>query len=147
VLARAVAVLEGKAPALTDKALPGGSGSRGVFFFAALGNKILDDIKSSADSKLLKTDITSLALEIGEVGADMRAIATAVMASADGAQKVKSVVDGIVAMVALSDSVKLPQPIDHYVKTKVAGTTVEVTVSVPEAELVKLIDEARSSHP
>ena len=146
-MTKAVRVLQGKVPAMTEKMLPGGSAGHGVFLFVALGTKLLDDVKKSADSALLKTDITSLAVNVGEVGPELHGAAIAVMTTADGAQKVKSVVDGLIALVGLSDSVKLPRPLDSYVKVKVSGTTVEVDVSFPTAELVKLIDEANAKHP
>jgi hypothetical protein len=146
-MTKAIGVLQGKTAAMTEKMLPGGAAGHGVFLFVALGSKLLDDVKKSADSALLKTDITSLAINVGEVGPDLHASASAVMTTADGAQKVKSVVDGLIALVALSDEVKLPRPIDNYVKVKLAGTTVEVEVTFPSAELLKLIQEANTKHP
>jgi hypothetical protein len=145
-LTRAVAVLQGKSAALQERMLPAGASGRGIFLLVALRSALLDDIKKSAQSDLLKADISSLAITFGEVGADLRGTATAVMTTAESAQKVKSVVDGLVALAGLSDTVKalLPHPIDTYIKVKVTGTTVEVGLTMPTSDLLKLLEEARA---
>lgn len=144
ILDKALAVLHGKAPAMTAKMLPGGAPPRGVFLLVALGTSVLDQVKQSANSALLKTDITSLAVNVGEVGGELRARAVALMSTADGAQKIKSVVDGLVALASLSNQIKLPRPITDYVATKVSGATVELDVKVPTAELKKLLQDSQA---
>jgi hypothetical protein len=145
-LAKAVDVLQGKAPSLTEKSVPGGAPPGGVFLFVALGSSLLDDVKKSTDSTLLKTDITSLVVSVAEAGTDLRASATAAMTNADDAEKVKKIVEGLVAMAALSDTLR-PFQVDRHVKVKVAGTSVEVQLSFPSAELIKLIEGAGTSSP
>lgn len=145
ILDKALAVIAGKAPQMTEKMLPGGAPPHGVFAVVALGSRILDQVKQSANSALLKTDITSLAIDVGEFGPDLRARAVAVMSDADGAQKVKSVIDGLIALASLSNDIKLPRPITDYVSVKVSGTTVELDASFPTAELEKLMADGQAS--
>ena len=116
-----------------------------MFAVVALGTSILDQVKQSASSALLKTDITSLAIDVGEFGPDLRAKAVAVMSDADGAQKVKSVIDGLIALASLSNDIKLPRPITDYVSVKVSGATVELDATFPTAELKKLMSDGQAS--
>src|SRR5439155_15949106 len=66
-LTKTVDVLAGKGRALADKAIPGGPPASDLFFFAALGTSLLDDVKQAAVTALLPTDTTCLALNIRQV--------------------------------------------------------------------------------
>jgi hypothetical protein len=140
-LGHTLAVMRGKAPALTEKAMPGGALDHGVFVFAALGSELLRDVKADAASSLLKADLTTLVFRMSQVGTDLKAQATGVLSSGDDAQNVKTVIDGLIALFALSEDAKPFLPLDQYVKVTVHGTSVDVAMTFPVAVLVKYVME------
>ena len=138
-LTKTIAVVQGKAESLSGRVLSEGSRTRDMFVFVALGKSLLKDIKTAANSVLLKSDVTSLVINVGERGAEVWAKATAVIASSDGALKVKSVIDGLVALASLSDDFKSFQPIEKYFKVNVEGNTVVLSLLMPSAMLLKIV--------
>ncbi len=137
-LDRTIAVSQGKAASLTAKQLPA-TMDRGMFLFVVLGKGMLDDVRKAAGSTLLQTEMSAVALDIGEFGGELRARATATMATLDGAQKVKSVLDGLLALAALADENKQFAQITKNVKISISGTTTDVAFAMPTADLVKLL--------
>jgi hypothetical protein len=136
-LTRTIAVAQGKAASLSIKVLSVGSMAHDVFLFVALGGAVLKEIKSAANSVLLKSDMTSLVLSVGERGAEVRARGTAVMANNDEALKVKSLIDGLVALVSLSDDFKPFRPVEKYFKVTVFENKVNCSLVMPSAMLVE----------
>jgi hypothetical protein len=114
-----------------------------MFLVAVLGKALLNDVRQAAGSKLLQAEIAALSLVVGEVGTEFRARATAVMATADGAQKVKTVLDGLIALGSLSDDAGPVAAITKYVKITNTGTTTELVFAMPTAELLKLIPKTK----
>jgi len=137
-LDRTIAVSQGKAASLTAKQLPA-TMERGMFLFAVLGKGMLDDVRKAAGSTLLQTEMSSVTLNIGEIAGELRAHATATMATLDGAQKVKSVLDGLLALAALADDAKQYASITKNVKISISGTTTDLAFAMPTADLVKLL--------
>ncbi len=137
-LDRTIAVSQGKAASLTAKQLPA-TMERGMFLFAVLGKGMLDDVRKAAGSTLLQTEMSSVTLDVGEFSGELRAHATATMATLDGAQKVKSVLDGLIALAALADDAKQYAPITKNVKITISGTTADLAFAMPTADLVKLL--------
>jgi len=144
-LERSIKVVTGKAASLKRGALPAAPGGRGLFFFAALGDRLLDKVKKEASSTTLQVDMTTLTMDLAEVGGDVRARVIAVMTSAEAAQKVKSVVDGLLALTALADDedVKKVRPLLQKIKVTAAGPRLEVSLAIPPAKLIELVESQR----
>lgn len=138
-LRKTLAVADGKAASLATKALPPSINEKGVFVFAALDDSLLEQVKKAAESALFKTEMKSLTFDVAEIGADLRGRAIATMATADQAQKVKAVIDGLLALAALADEAKPFLPFDRFIKVAVDKTTVTATLKVPVAQLVDLL--------
>jgi hypothetical protein len=140
-LTRTLQVVSGKARSL--RKLPAGSTGRGVFFFAALGDKLLDRVRKQARSQALQVDMTAMTIEVSEVSAELRARVRAVMSSAEAAQKIRSVVDGLLALGSLMDDAGKLKPLLDRVTVAASGSSVELRVSIPSAKLFELAESAR----
>ena len=117
-----------------------GALERGVFFFAALNDKLLDKVKNAAQSKTLRVNMSSLTVHVGEIRAEMRVRVKLQMSGAEEAQKIKSMIEGVVALVSMSDDTAEVRPFVKGLKVAVNGRAVEMTVTMPTADLVKLIE-------
>ena len=137
-LDKTIGLSQGKGTSLSAKQLPE-TADHGMFLFVVLGKDLLDDVRQAAGSKLLQTEISALSFSAGEVASEFRAHATAVMATADGAQKVKTVLDGLIALVSLTHDAPPIAAAASYVKVTTSGTTAELVFAMPAAELVKLV--------
>jgi hypothetical protein len=140
-LAQTLQVVSGKAKSLRQ--LPAGSTGRGVFFFAALGDKLLDRVKKQARSQALQVDMTAMTIEVSEVRSELHARIRAVMTNAEAAQKIKSVVDGLLALGSLMDDAGKLKPLLERVAVAASGSSVELRVAIPSAKLFELAESAR----
>lgn len=138
---RTLDVVTGKAKGMAKGKVPKVAG--GVFFLAALGDKLLDKVKKAADSQTLKVDMTAMTISIGESNSALRAEVHATLTSAEAAQNIKGVVDGLVALGSLADEAKNFQPFLHAIKTTVTGKALEISFTMPARDLVKLVESMR----
>ncbi|HUS68895.1 MAG TPA: hypothetical protein VMZ28_30370 [Kofleriaceae bacterium] len=138
-IARTLDVVTGKAKSIAKGKVPAPT-ANGVFFFASLGDKLLDKVKKAAESQTLKVDMTALTIDVGEVSAELRGRVRAVMATAENAQKVKGVVDGLLALASLADEAQKVEAILKRISVTVNGKALEIAVSIPSAELLKIAE-------
>lgn len=138
-IARTLDVVTGKAKSIAKAKVPAPT-ANGVFFFASLGDKLLDKVKKAAESQTLKVDMTALTIDVGEVSAELRGRVRAVMATAENAQKVKGVVDGLLALASLADEAQKVEGILKRISVTVNGKALEIAVSIPSAELLKIAE-------
>ena len=139
---RSLQTIAGKAKGLAPSSVLARAASQGVFFFAALGGPLLDDIKKEASSRTLQIDMRSLVIDAREVGGQLTLELRAGMSSADGPQKAKSVVEGVRALMSLADdpdAAKL-RPLLDRLKVEARGTTLEVTFQMKTTELMKIVE-------
>jgi hypothetical protein len=142
-MTRTLQALTGKGKTLAGRPLPAGARDPGVFFFAALDDQLLERVKQAASSATLKADLTSLAISVGEVKAELRARVTAEVTTAEGAQQIKGVLDGLRALVALAgDDAKEVKPLLDRLQITATGKRIEVSFAMPSAELVKILQAA-----
>jgi hypothetical protein len=135
-------VLTGKARSIARARVPVPT-ANGVFFFASLGDKLLDKVKKAAESQTLKVDMTSLTVDVAEVSSELRGRVRAVMATAENAQKVKSVVDGLLALASLAEEAKKVEAILKRISVTATGKNLEIAVSIPSAELMKMAESMK----
>jgi hypothetical protein len=138
-IARTLDVVTGKAKSIARGKVPAPT-ANGVFFFASLGDKLLDKVKKAAESQTLKVDMTALTVDIGEVSSELRGRLRAVMATPENAQKVTSVVDGLLALASLAEEAKKVEAILKRISVTVNGKSLEIAVSIPSAELMKIAE-------
>lgn len=139
---RTLAVLDGRGKSLAARGgLRAGVHSQGMFFFAVLDRKLLDKVSKAAQSKTLQMDMRSMALDVGEVRAELRAHVSVELVSADQARKVQGVVSGLLALASLADDPNV-QKMAQRVQLTTSGSTLHASFSMPSAELVKLIEDA-----
>ena len=139
---RSLQTIAGKAKGLAPSSALARAAGRGVFFFAALGGPLLDDIKKEASSRTMQIDMRSLVIDARETGGELTLELRAGMSSAEGPQKAKSVVEGLRALMSLADdpeAVKL-RPLIDRLKVEARGTTLEVTFQMKTAELMKIVE-------
>lgn len=117
--------------------------ANGVFFFASLGDKLLDKVKKAAESQTLKVDMTALTIDVGEVNAELRGRLRAVMGSAENAAKVKSVVDGLLALASLAEEARQLEVVLKRVSVTASGKNLEIALSIPSAELAKMAESMK----
>ena len=138
---RTLAVLDGRGRSLAARGgLGAGVHSQGMFFFAVLDRKLLDKVSRAAQSKTLQMDMRSMALDVGEVQANLRAHISVELVSADQARKVQGVVSGLLALASLADDPNV-QKMAQRVQLTTQGSTLSASFSMPSAELVKLIQD------
>jgi hypothetical protein len=138
-ITRTVQVLTGKGKALAKGRVVAPS-ANGVFFFASLGDKLLDKVKKAAESQTLKVDMTALTVDVAEVNAELRARVRAVMATAENAQKVKTVVEGLLALASLAHDAQEIHGLLKHVQVTVSNKTLEIGVAMPSADLIKMAE-------
>lgn len=143
-LERSIRVLSGKAAGLAGQ-LPAAART-GVFVFVALSDTALGAIQKSAQSKVLQLGLRSLVVDVGESGGAVTASARAEMRTADALQKAKSIVEGLRAVASLAgDDAGVHALIDALTVTA-RGLTLEVSGTLPAADLIKLVHSAADSH-
>ena len=141
-ITRTLDVVTGKTRGIARGKVPAPT-ANGVFFFASLGDKLLDKVKKAAESQTLKVDMTALTIDVGEVSSELRGRVRAVMATAENAQKVKSVVDGLLALASLAEEAKKVEAILKRVSVTVNGKSLEIAVSIPSADVMKLAESMK----
>jgi hypothetical protein len=140
-LAKAIGAASGKGKTLAGaRAVVDSTGDAGLFFFAALNDKLLDEVKDAARSHTLRIDMSSLTVKVSEVRAEVRLRVKMMMGNVDEAQKIKSMVDGLVALASMSDDAAEIRPFTKGLRVTANGKAVEIALSMPAADLVKLID-------
>jgi hypothetical protein len=139
-IARAIDALSGRGRSLAQRGLPDGALQRGVFFFTALNGKLLDEVKNAAQSATLRLNMSSLTVHVGEARSELSCRVKMTLGSAEEATKLKSMAEGILALASMSDEAVQLRPFTKNLKITAAGKALEVSVSMPSAELVKLIE-------
>jgi hypothetical protein len=141
-LARAIEAASGRGRTLAQRGVPEGARERGVFFFAALNDKLLDDVKNAAESVTLRLKMTSLTIHVAEVSSEVRIRAKLALGSAEEAQKLKSMAEGIIALTSLSDDEDVAQvrKFTKGLRVVANGKALEVSLAIPAAELVKAVE-------
>jgi hypothetical protein len=141
-LARALDAVSGRGRTLAQTRVPDGARERGVFFFTALNDKLLDDVKNAARSATLRLNMSSLTVHVAEVSAEVRIRARLLLGSVEEAQKLKSMVDGIIALASLSDDsdVAKMRRFTRGLRVSANGKALEVSLAMPAAELVKAVE-------
>ncbi|MGE0550372.1 MAG: hypothetical protein AB7R00_25125 [Kofleriaceae bacterium] len=141
-MAQTIDVLQSRSKSLAGHKSLTASRTPGVFFFAALDDQLLEKVSQSAQSATLKSELSSFAMTIAEVNAELRANATADVATEAGAQQIKSVVEGVRALAALSDDAKQFAPLLDKLQITVKGKRIDVAMAIPSRELIKLLKAA-----
>ena len=137
-LERSIHTLGGKTASLSGSSKLPMSARQGVFVFVTIGDDMLNQIQKTAHAKLLQLALRSLAVDVGESTGMVTANARAEMRSADAVQKAKSILDGLRALASLSDEPEARALIDAVTVTS-RGLTLEVTATLPAAEVAKAI--------
>jgi hypothetical protein len=145
-LARAIqaATAQTKTLAAAGKT-PSVARERGLFFFAALRRGILDDVKDAAQSATLSVNMTSLTLQLSEVRTEVRCRARLVLGSEQEAQQLKSMAEGVVALMSISDDADAAQAraLARGLKVTTSGKTLDVSLLVPAADLARWIESSQ----
>lgn len=141
-MSRSLEALAGKKQPPRNK-LFAGARDAGVFFFATLDDKRLDQVKQVASSAMLKADLTALSIRLGEVGAVVQARLSAHAKTAESAEQVKGVLEGLRALVGLTNDNKSIKSLLEKVKVTVVASRVDVAIDVPARDVIALIQAAR----
>lgn len=120
-----------------------GALERGVFFFTSLNARMLDKVKDAAQSQTLRINMSGLTVNVGEINAQVRARVKLTMSTPQEAQQIKSMVEGVLALVSMSDEAAEVRPFARTLKVTTTGKAVEMSVSMAAAELVKLIESKK----
>ena len=137
-LASSIRTLAGKGPNLAGSNKLPATSRTGVFVFVTLGSDALRAIHKSADAKLLKLAIRSLAIDVSESGGVLTTNARADMGSNDALLKAKSIIDGMRALASVSADGPVRALLDQVTVTT-NGLALELVARAPVAELAKLI--------
>jgi hypothetical protein len=113
-----------------------------VFVFVTIGSDALRVIQKSADAKLLKLGIRSIAVDVGESAGVLTATARASMGSADALDKAKSILDGMRALASVSAEPPARALLDKVTVTA-NGLALELVARIPVPELAKLIESEK----
>jgi hypothetical protein len=144
-LTRAIEAVSGRGRTLAQRGVPEGARERGVFFFTALNDRLLDDVKNAAESATLRLKMTSLTVHLSEVSSEVRVRARLVLGSAAEAQKLKSMAEGVIALTSLSDDEEVAQ-VRRFTKglrVVASGKALEVSLAIPAVDLVKAVESRR----
>lgn len=117
--------------------------ARGVFFFAALGGSVLDNIKKGASSTMMQVDMRSLLIDAAETRGKVAMHVRAEMTTVDAPQKAKSVLEGLRALASLADEAKQVRPLLDRLRVTTRGKTLEVALDMPASELVKVLESMK----
>lgn len=139
-IGRAIEAASGRGRSLAQRGVPDAALQRGVFFFTALDGKLLDEVKNAAQSATLRLNMSSLTVHVGEVRAELNCRVKMTLGSADEATKLKSMAEGVLALASMSDEAAQLKPFTKGLKITAAGKALEVSFSMPSAELVKIIE-------
>ena len=141
-LTRAIEAVSGRGRTLAQRGVPDGARERGVFFFTALNDKLLDDVKNAAQSATLRLKMTSLTVHVSEVSSEVRVRARLVLGSAEEAQKLKSMAEGLIALASLADDKEVAQmrKFTKSLRVVASGKALEVSLAIPAVELVKAVE-------
>jgi len=142
-LTRAVEAASGRGRTLAQaRVVPDGARERGVFFFTALNDKLLDDVKNAAESATLRLKMTSLTVTVSEVSSEVRIRARLLLGSAEEAQKLKSMAEGLIALTSLTDDKDMSQvrQFTRGLRVVATGKALEVSLAMPATELVKAVE-------
>lgn len=120
-----------------------GALERGVFFFTSLNAKMLDKVKDAAQSQTLRINMSGLTVNVGEVNAQVRVRVKLTMSTPQEAQQIKSMVEGVVALVSMSDDAAEVRPFARTLKVTATGKAVEMNAAMAAADLVKLIESKK----
>ena len=139
-LQQSIRTLGGHAASLAgSKALPLSS-RQGVFVFVTLGDHLLGAIQKTAQSKMLQLGLRTVVVDVSEIAGQLTATAHAEMRSADAVQKATSILEGLRAMVSLSDDPRAQTLVDGVTVTS-AGNAVELVAKLPVSEVIKAIHD------
>ena len=143
-LAKAINAASRRGPTLAStRAVVDGALERGVFFFTSLNAKMLDKVKDAAQSQTLRINMSGLTVNVGEVNAQVRVKVKLTMGTPQEAQQIKSMVEGVLALVSMSDEAAEVRPLAKTLKVTTVGKAVEMNASMGAAELVKLIESKK----
>ena len=143
-LAKAVNAASRRGPTLAStRAVVDGALERGVFVFTSLNAKMLDKVKDAAQSQTLRINMSALTVNVGEINAQVRARVKLTMSTPQEAQQIKSMVEGVLALVSMSDEAAEVRPFAKTLKVTTTGKAVEMSASMGAAELVKLIESKK----
>src|SRR5262249_40123821 len=135
-LEQSIRVLTGHATTLAgSKKLPAQM-RPGVFVFVTIGDEALNGIKKAAQAKLLQLAIRSIVMDVGETAGIVTATAHAELGSAEGLQKAKSILEGLLAMASLSNDPTVRSIFDDVTITA-SGLALEVVAKVPVEVIAK----------
>jgi hypothetical protein len=115
---------------------------RGPFFFAALRGGFLDHIKDTAQSATLSANMSSLTFQLSERRSEVRCRARLVLGSAKEAQQLKSMAEGLVALMSISDDADAAQAraLARGLTITATGKTLDASLVVPAADLARWIE-------
>lgn len=142
-LGKAIDAVSGRGRTLAQtRGVPEGARERGLFFFTALNDKLLDDVRNAAQSATLRLKMTSLTVQVSEVSSEVRVRAKLLLGSAEEAQKLKSMVEGIIALTSLSgdEDVAQVRKFTRSLRVVANGKALEVFLAMPAAELFKAVE-------
>lgn len=139
-LGRAIEAATGKNTLAGARKTPDGAAERGVFFFTALNDKLLSEVKNAAQSKTLRINMSSLTVHVGEVRSELKVKVKAMMGSAEEATKLKSMAEGLLALASMTDEAAQLRPFTKGLQITANGRALEVSLTMPSAEMLKIIE-------
>jgi hypothetical protein len=139
-LGRAIDAATGKNTLAGARKTPDGAAERGVFFFTALNDKLLSEVKNAAQSKTLRINMSSLTVHVGEVRSELKVKVKAMMGSAEEATKLKSMAEGLLALASMTDEAAQLRPFTKGLQITANGRVLEVSLTMPSAEMLKIIE-------